>query len=248
VRHKAIGSLAAIAPLLAALVVFCLVLKTFEVPSNAAWESRGYATILVAILAVLATVAGWLANKRHTRSDRDAKLYEACLQLAAQVDELCPDVSLKDVGIHFWLAHGLGKRRVLERGPQFLLRNRRRSGITLTPNKGVVGRAWSEKADVLLDLETHVHPAASTRAGYEALPSDYRLGIEWDEYQRTKHYQAIWASALVEKGRVLAVVSIDISASGAFAQLEAAAGSEHIRTILGTCQDALASATSRGKP
>src|SRR5204862_4355592 len=195
-------------PALTALVTFGLVLKTVEVPTKAAWESGGYATIVTAFVAVVATAAGWLASRSHARDDRDAKLYEACVQMAAQIDELCPSIALKDVGIHVWLAHGRGKRQVLKRGPQFLLRSRRDSGILFTPNKGVVGRAWSEKAAVLLDLETHVHPAATTRQEYEALPDDYRLGIAWDEYQRSKHYQAIWASALVESGRVLAVVSI----------------------------------------
>lgn len=233
--------LATLAPPLAALVPLCLVLKAFDAPSKSAWLSHGYATLAIAALAFLAAVSVWCANRLQRRSDRDAELYEACVQMAAQVDELCPTVPLKDVGIHIWLARGRGKRRVLERGPQFLLRKRLSSGVQLSPAKGVVGRAWSEKADVLLDLETHVHPAAASQSAYDALPNDYRLGIGWDEYQRTKHYQAIWASALVEKGRVVAVVSVDISVRGAFAELEAATSSPHIRTVLGVCQHALSS-------
>jgi uncharacterized SAM-binding protein YcdF (DUF218 family) len=93
---KGVGFLVASAPPLIALVTFCLVLKTFDVPSHAAWTARGYAAIIVAGLALVATIAVWLASRRQGRSDRDAKLYEACVQLAAQVDERCPRIPLPE--------------------------------------------------------------------------------------------------------------------------------------------------------
>ncbi len=241
VRRRIVNPYANSAPVLVALVTLGLALKALEVPSKEAWVPDGHGTIAVAVLGVIATVASWLASQTKRRSERDAKLYEACVQIAAQIDELCPDVPLKDVGIHVWLVRGHGKRQRLERGPQFVLRNRPKSGIRFTPGKGVVGRAWIEKADVLLDLEREVHPYAGARENYARLPADVRLGMEWDEYRRTMHHQAIWASALVDDGKVLGVVSVDISAPVAFDQLVAAVGNQHIRTVLASCQDALRS-------
>jgi hypothetical protein len=109
---------------------------------------------------------------------------------------------------------------------QFLLRKRTDSAVTFTPDKGVLGRCWRERAQVIVDLERDLHPRASTKADFERLDADERFGLTWDEYQRTRRYQAVYAAPLLlRKGRttvVAGIVSIDVLARGRFEEFFAA--------------------------
>lgn len=229
-------------PALAAVVTFALVLRTFEFPSTTAWRPTGWATLAAAALALLATAGTVVVNLRGRQAERDRSLYAGCVQIAALVDQAC-SVPLADVGIHVWLVRRRLAGSVLERGPEFLLREHKRSGIPFVKGKGVVGRCWQEERDVDLNLERDVHPFAVDEASYGGLPDDARLGITWNEYQRTKHYQAIWATPLVTQAgrrtRVRGIVSVDITHGGSFDDLQHAMGTALVRSVLGACQDAL---------
>jgi hypothetical protein len=89
-----------------------------EWPSGNAW-SKGHplllAQLLVFVLLGLTQLAILIAGRRAQRSEGREK---ACQLVAAYVDESCPQVQLRNVGVHIWTASGPPFARYLRRRQQ----------------------------------------------------------------------------------------------------------------------------------
>lgn len=101
-----------------------------EWPSAHAW-SHGHLLLFIqfGVFAVLGlTQLAVLISERHSR--RNGELEDACQLVAAYIDENCPAVRLRDVGVHIWTTAGPPFARHLRRSGSFLLAGKReRSGI-----------------------------------------------------------------------------------------------------------------------
>ena len=81
-----------------------------EWPSGNAW-SKGHplllAQLLVFVLLGLTQLAILIAGRR---GERDKGLEESCQLVAAYIDEHCPEVQLRNVGVHIWTVGGAAFR------------------------------------------------------------------------------------------------------------------------------------------
>jgi hypothetical protein len=228
-----------------AVAVILAALHSADLPDASAWTA-GHALPLVQIGAV----AAWLLTQLGIligdfRSRRSQRLVDACRAVAAFIDDQCPELPLREVGVRIWMVSGPPWARHLRRGGSFLLAGERaRTGIRWMKGKGVVGTAWSERLNTIRDL-AEIRSRATTRSEYERLDDSEKLGLTWDEFRRAPTYQAVFACPLYSRVStsgdppVRGVLAIDLLASGHFEQLEVATEDSGFEGVVGTCEDAL---------
>jgi hypothetical protein len=229
----------------AAVFSVATVARSVEFPDKTWWEPGKPATYVLLASGLIAGVGAVINAVRVSRRTRTATLSEACVQLAAYIDEECPSLSLRDVGIHVWRVGGPPFARRLHRAQQFLLRQRQPSHVRFTKGKGLIGKVWSTGVPDIKDLEVD-YARVAAEADFMHLAEEDRLGLSWEEFQRTSRYTAVWASPLFRRSdfddRVVGVVSIDIQASHVFdelAQATTAAPGPELDAILAACETAL---------
>ena len=216
-----------------------------DFPSTGAWSSGHVlppAQILAAVLLVISQITVVLTARRR---QRNRELESACREVAACIDELCPSLPLREVGVHIWAVSGLPFARHLRRSGSFLLlSNRARSGIRWTKGKGVVGAAWQKEMRVIEDIET-IRTKATSEGAYMALPDGDRLGLSWEDFVKTPRYQIVCANPLYNRGNgrakpvVRGVVAIDVARPGHFSEVDAATKSPKFASVVGLCETAL---------
>jgi hypothetical protein len=232
---------------ISAATVFSLatIARSVEFPEKGWWKPGQPATIVLLVAGAIAGVGAVITAVRVNRRTRRATLSEACIQLAAYIDETCPSLSLRDVGIHVWRVGGPPFARRLHRRQQFLLRQRQPSHVSFTKGKGLIGNVWATGVPDIKDLESD-YAGVTTAAHFQELSDENRLGLSWEEFQRTRRYTAVWASPLFRNSdfddRVIGVISVDIQASGVFNEVAAATKTTpgpELDAILAACETAL---------
>jgi hypothetical protein len=86
------------------------------------------------------------------------------------------------------------------------------SGIRWTRGKGVIGRCWEARDNIIEDLRVRFGPYIDyTREQWDALDGRDRFGLDFEEFQRTRTWYGIVGAApiLDPKGRFLGCVSLD---------------------------------------
>jgi hypothetical protein len=211
-------------------------------PTKSFWEHKLFLLLYLATGVVTAARQTVIYIDRRNRK-RNSALDDACRRIAAYIDQTCPNIVLRDLGVHVWILAGPWFAQRLERAASFLIRDRRRSAVSWTKGKGVFGLCWEERAPVIVDLETELYAKAPTRAAFEALPQKERLGLEWDELQRTRHYKTVYAAPLFDrdaaKPSIRGIVAVDILTDGHFDELAATVGKTEFNAILGICEGVL---------
>lgn len=145
-----------------------------DVPNSKAW-SKGHplppAQIAAGVLLVITQI---VVVVRARKGRRNTELEDACRHVAGYIDEHCPEVHLREVGVHIWTVAGPPFARYLRRSGSFLLGGQRaRSGIRWTKEKGAVGFAWAERNRVIKDIEeirTRVRSARRSRCSGDRFP------------------------------------------------------------------------------
>jgi hypothetical protein len=216
-----------------------------KLPNKELWERNDLLPwLLIGTGLVTAVRQAVIYQDRRVRRRKSA-LDDACREVAAHIDSRCPNIALRDVGVHVWRVAGPRFAKRLEREARFLIRDRRPSAVAWVRGKGVFGLAWEEKAPVIVDLETAFYPLATSQDEFMALPAGNRLGLTWDEVQRTKHYKTIYAAPLFNrsstKPEILGLLAVDLVESGHFQELyDATVENQDFNSILGICEGALA--------
>jgi hypothetical protein len=214
-----------------------------EWPSGNAW-SKGHllllAQLLVFVLLGLTQLAILVAGRR---GERDKGLEESCQLVAAYIDEHCPGVQLRNVGVHIWMVAGPPFARYLKRSNSFLLAgDRERSGITWVKGKGVVGAAWQDGTTVTRDIDA-IRAKAPSPAAYEELMVDETMNLTWEEFRRTPYYRAVSAIPLYRRAgggsQLRGILAIDFLESGHFHEMEAAVEDPAFASVIGFCESAL---------
>src|SRR4051812_6061601 len=168
-------------------------------PSEKAWADGHplpFIQIAAGILLILNQV---VLVVRGRKEQRNTELEGACRRVAAYIDEQCPNLPLREVGIHIWTVAGPPFARHLRRSGSFLLTSdRARSGIRWTKDKGVVGAAWTKRTMVIRDLE-EIRRRTHSQEQFASLPAEEKFGLTWDEFRRTPHYVAVCANPLYSR-------------------------------------------------
>ena len=214
-----------------------------EWPSTHAW-SKGHvlpvAQVAAFILLGLTQLAILIAARR---GERDKGLEESCQLVAAYVDEHCPAVQLRNVGVHIWTTAGPPFARYLKRSSSFLLAgDRERSGIIWVKGKGVVGAAWADGTTVTRDIDA-IRAKASSRPAYAALGVEETMNLTWEEFRRTPYYRAVSAIPLYRRAgggsQLRGILAIDFLEPGHFQEMELAVKDPAFASVIGFCESAL---------
>jgi hypothetical protein len=218
-----------------------------DFPSEDAWSS-GHALPPIQIGAgILLVLTQVVLVVRGRKGRRDEELEGACRRVAAYIDQECPNLPLREVGVHIWTVAGPPFARHLRRSGSFLLiGDRARSGIRWTKDKGVVGAAWTKRTRVIEDLE-EIRCRVHSPEQFADLPEDKKFGLSWDEFQRTPHYFAVCANPLYSRDNhsgqpaVRGILAIDLLSDGHCEGLERATRDSKFASVLGICEGALES-------
>jgi hypothetical protein len=212
-------------------------------PSGNAW-ANGHPLLLAQLLAFVLlglTQLAILISGRRARRNED--LEKACQLVAAYIDEHCPGVQLRNVGVHIWTTAGPPFARYLKRSSSFLLAgDRERSGITWVEGKGVVGAAWEDRITVIRNIDA-IRAKASSRAAYEALAIDETMNLTWEEFRRTPYYRAVSAIPLYRRAGggsdPRGILAIDFLEPDHFDDMRSAVGDPAFASVIGFCESAL---------
>lgn len=107
-----------------------------------------------------------------------------------------------------------------------------------------MGLAWQLRTPVARNLE-RIREAAGSEARFAKLPAEDRLGLTWEEFMRTRQYQAVFAYPLFSRREtgaapaVRGILTIDLTCAGHFEELLSAIESSGFASILGLCETAL---------
>jgi hypothetical protein len=180
---------------------------------------------LVGLILVLAAVSFGEGVERIARAQRrdgrlrqNRRVAETLQGLLVEVVDRA-DVDWTSIGVHaflverqYWL---FGPERLRRIGRERLRSSPPPARITWTKGKGAVGRCWELGQDVGMEL----HPDHLTEDQWNALPADQRLGMTFDDYERTRHFRVVVATPILDRNdRVIGIVSID-SVNSDFAKL-----------------------------
>lgn len=85
------------------------------------------------------------------------------------------------------------------------------SNVDWTFGKGVIGRCWQLGTDLGVDLRDHVADvAARSPEEWEQLTDEERLGLTYDDFQRTRQHGVVVATPVLDRsGTVIGVISAD---------------------------------------
>lgn len=243
-----IGAYADIAALaLVGLTASLALAHSAELPSADAWSTGNPLPPSQVVAVALLVFAQVVIVIRGRKRQRNRELEDACREVAAYMDEQCPALPLREVGIHIWTVAGPPFAKHLRRSGGFLLvGTRARSGIRWSKGKGVVGVAWRKKAKLIRDLDA-VHRRAASSELFDALPGEDQFGLSWDEFSRTKRYRVVCANPLYGRENtgatptVRGVLAIDVLKGGHFGEVEAATEGSRFDSVVGLCESALES-------
>jgi len=216
-----------------------------EFPDRKAWNSD--APLVVAQIAVMALfLVTQSANTiLRRRGRRNRRLEDACREVAGLIDEECPELPLRYVGVRIWSVGGPFFARHLRRKASFFLSgDRGQSGIRWTKGKGVLGAAWEQRREVIHDIAA-IRDRARDEQGFEALPPEDKMQLSHKEFLSMRQYEVVYASPLYSRAQtssdpaVRGVIAVDILEAGHFDELRAAVGHPRFASIIGVCESAL---------
>lgn len=219
-----------------------LVAFSLNLPNKEIWESGKPLVIALIITGIVTAIYQPIVNLDQRQRKRQGILNDACREVAAHMDDECPELPLRRIGVNIWQVKGFWRWKHLDRVGRFLLRGRASSNVIWQPKKGALGLAWQEKAPVIVDLEAGLYSKVRSKADAERMSSEERLGLSWDEIKRTNAYKAIYATPLFDGSsrRVRGLLAIDVLEDGRFADLElATSGNDDFSSILGLCENAI---------
>lgn len=247
-RFAWLGAWADVVGLVLVAIVGALALAhSAHFPSSMAW-SKGHplppAQIAAGVLLVMTQI---VVVVRARRGRRNTELEDACRHVAGYIDEHCPEVHLREVGVHIWTVAGPPFARYLRRSGSFLLGGQRaRSGIRWMKGKGVVGFAWAERMKKIKDIE-EIRARARSEEQFDALADEEKLGLTWAEFQQTPNYQTVCANPLYRRDNsssrpdVRGVLAIDFLGRGHCQELDKATDDPRFASVVGVCESALES-------
>jgi len=144
---------------------------------------------------------------REEGTERDLRSYlESCLRLIVEDTNLEP----LDIGVN---AFFVSRRRLkfwepfLRKASRIRIRTHSHSRIWWTKGKGVIGRCWESGKDEGFDLSKI---NVSSAVEWDRLADKDRLGLNFSEYERTRHYGAIVVVPIIDpRGKFRGCVSVD---------------------------------------
>jgi hypothetical protein len=219
--------------------------KAENYPKAAIWTPGTFWSGVLVVAGVAAAVGSfvviWAYGRALKRSEQGDELAAACQEVAKLVvDET--GVQHEAVGVHVWVVRGAPGARYLDRRSKFVVRRRAPSSVVWRKGKGAMGAAWWARGSVVADVEG-LDAACPDEQTFCSRSRSNRFGLNWREFQETKHYRTILATPLRTGSgplrRTTGVLSIDITVNGAQVALRQLSASQEFRYVRGICEHAL---------
>jgi hypothetical protein len=219
-----------------------LVAFSLGLPSKEIWESGKPLVVVLIVTGIVTAIYQPIVNLNQRQRKQQGILNDACREVAAHMDDECPELPLRRIGVHIWRVKGLWRWKRLVRAGRFLIRGRASSNVIWQPKKGVLGLAWKERAPVIVDLKVALYSKVDSEAAAKQMSPEERLGLSWDEIQRTNAYKAIYATPLFNGSsrKIRGFLAIDVLEDERFTDLEHAThDNDNFSSILGLCETAI---------
>ncbi len=191
---------------------------TLSEPLGVVWVIAGAASFLGTWLVVL----GYIATLGQKNVNE--RLADICGELARFVTKET-EIAEKDLRVHVWTVTGrIPGLRYLKRRATFAPGAYQKTPIVWRKGKGAIGQCWAAGEWIRADLEELVDECAEDRDAFYAKPRNERFGLTWDEFRKSRHYQAILAWPLHggpdAAPRVIGCLSLDVRSRGAVGELD----------------------------
>lgn len=216
-----------------------------QFPDEGDWKGGApllVAQIIVTALFLVTQSANTFARRRMRRNRR---LEDACREVAGLIDEECPDLPLRYVGVRIWSVRGPFFARHLRRKASFFLTaDRAQPGIRWIKGKGVLGAAWERRREVIRDI-TAIRNRVQNEQDFDALDDEDKMRLGYEEFLGMSQYEAVYASPLYSRAQtsgdppVRGVIAIDVLQAGRFQELRQATSDPRFASIIGVCETAL---------
>lgn len=186
------------------------------IPKESTWEVGAPARTVLAVVGILATFSTFLVIRGYMRRLRKGteqeQFSEACRTIFNLIQKET-GIPPENLGAHVWTVTGFPGGKHLVNRATFRTNRRPLAPIRWTKGKGAIGRCWASGIESIDDL-SHYRTAFTDRAGFEALSEEDRLGMQWEDYAKTRDFTAIWTAPIFRgpeaKKRFGGCVSVDV--------------------------------------
>jgi hypothetical protein len=222
----------------------CTVARSAEIPAKYWWEKGHPAPWVLVGTGLVTAVRQTVIAVDRRRRRREKVLSEACRSIANIISHVCPAIPLHKVAVKAWILVGPTFDPHFEIASRFSLVDRQGASVVWTPDKGVFGYCFRARAPVIVDLQAQIYDRATTEDEFLALPIHHRLGLGWDEVNRTREYKTVYAAPLWRRSATDAelrgIISIDVLEAGHTEDLQhGMEGNDDFNTLLGICEAAI---------
>jgi hypothetical protein len=216
-----------------------------EVPKAESWEKGAPLVVAQICVTALFLLTQSLNTFARRSARRNGMLEDACREVAGLIDEQCPELPLRYVGVRIWSVRGPFFARHLRRKASFFLTaDRAQSGIRWTKGKGVLGVAWEQRREMIRDI-SGLRERVHGEDDFDALPDEDKMLLSYKEFCGIPQYELVYASPLYSRAQtsgnppVRGVIAIDILQPGHFQELRKATSDPRFASIIGVCESAL---------
>lgn len=240
--------------LVAVLTGAAAALQEGEVPSRSFWED-GWPHLAITVVSVLSLLLSAVLVEEYRRlrlrRDSDNRLHDLARSVARNVAESLP-IDIDDISVHVWRVRSVRKMlpfrprlAYLERQAAFIPERREHEEFAWLLGRGVVGRCWQRRREVIVDLDEEIYAHATDAATFYSLSYENRLRMTFAQVRNTRHFKAVWAYPLfvgpVAAPSFAGCVSVDVRISGRAAALRYLADhrSHDLNSLLADCAAAL---------
>lgn len=227
-----------------ALFAIGMLSKQLNVPTSL-WEA--HSGPMVGVLFVLGIPAQVGLIWRSFRLDNLLKHDEAldlareyCNLLLVDIYDRCDNaMPATSLGVHAWLVKGWRNKRLV-RVVSFKLHKTSETGIKWTKGKGAIGACWRDEIESFFDLQDLRFIATKGQDAFNALSDTVRLGLSWEEFQKTRNYVGVYVWPIKDRtGKFRGCVSVDCTVEKVSGMIKTAAEKPEAQGLAQMVGDAL---------
>jgi hypothetical protein len=193
--------------IVAALELVALALEAKKVPSDTFWQHRGAHLTVTAISVVALALTAVLAEAYRdvvARRRGDQRLRDVCRSIARAV-QTQTGLAGDDISVHLWAVRRprrwfvanlrLHRLEFLERRAAHVPERREHEDFAFIKGRGVIGRCWLRRREVVVDLQA-LQAQAPTAEAYYKLGYEGRFRMTFAQLWNTRQFMAVWAYPL----------------------------------------------------
>jgi hypothetical protein len=192
------------------------IMEARDFPKATTWETDAPAStalVVVGVVATLSTLLVIIGYRQALKREREQKKLSAVCRDVWRIVHNATGIPSDFLGVHAWVITGFPGGRHLVARTKFMPIERPSAPVKWRRGKGAIGKCWDLEREFLADLEP-LHALGPNEQQFCELGRDERIGLCWQDYQRTKEYRAIWVRPILKgpqaNRKVAGCVSVDV--------------------------------------